>query len=114
MADLIDRQAAINVVRDVMLDFIEYEDEIEVPMADTDKQLFSIKKAISKKIKALPSAQPERKTGKWYFDKNTFLVRCSVCGVGRWKGYCPTVDEAFGWMKFCPNCGAEMMEENNG
>ena len=47
MSDLIDRQAAIDVVRDVMLDFIEYEDEIEVPMADTDKQLFSIKKALN-------------------------------------------------------------------
>ena len=55
MDDTISRQAAIDVVRDVMLDFIEYEDEIEVPMADTDKQLFSIKKAISKRIKALPS-----------------------------------------------------------
>ena len=57
MADLIDRQATIDVVREVMLDFIEYEDEIEVPMGETDKQLLSIKKAISKRIKALPSAQ---------------------------------------------------------
>lgn len=71
--------------------------------------------------KGLLSAQPERKKGWWIPGKEIgreFLAgnvlhveylnyRCSVCGV--------TVGERETIMyHYCPNCGAEMKEEENG
>ena len=56
-------------------------------------------------LKALPSAEPERKTGKWipwkaYYDKDhkswTDELKCSECGY-QWG------DEEY---NFCPNCGS--------
>lgn len=47
-------------------------------------------------FKFLPSAQPERKRGKWY-DVGSLSCRCSECGCKSPKEYL-----------FCPNCGAEM------
>ena len=44
-------------------------------------------------IKALPSAQPERKTGRWIDDN------CSECGQYVFHGDA---------RNFCPNCGAKM------
>jgi len=59
----------------------------------------------------LPSAQPERKTGKWievddYY--NCISGRCSVCG---WESHLYE-DDVVG-MNFCPNCGADMRGEQN-
>ena len=61
-------------------------------------------------IEQLPSAEPERKTGKWrLLDENNDkagyrTLSCSVCGntfncVPKWK------------YRFCPNCGAKMEDE---
>jgi len=47
-------------------------------------------------LKALPSAQPERKKGRWY-DAGSLSCRCSECGCKSPKEY-----------SFCPNCGADM------
>ena len=54
-------------------------------------------------VKQAPSAEPERKTGKWKPDEsgNVYWI-CSACGIA---------SEAFGadiLYHFCPNCGAEM------
>lgn len=50
------------------------------------------------------SVKPERKTGKWIWDKRTGTYHCSECGhdplhedVGELEEY-----------KYCMNCGAEM------
>ena len=56
-------------------------------------------------VSELPSAQPERKTGKWcksYADHEAFGVRpffryCSCCNEITVHPY-----------KYCPNCGARM------
>lgn len=56
------------------------------------------------KILDIPSAEPERKTGKWVGDC------CSCCGVSKYN-YIKMVDDEcgpFGTWNFCPNCGAEM------
>ena len=58
-------------------------------------------------IKRLPSAQPERKRGKWeiyvisMFDGEG--CRCSECGL-----------EGVPYWDFCPNCGADMRGEQDG
>jgi len=64
-------------------------------------------------LKALPSAQPEQKTGKWIpirramFSKTVVQVKCSECGnlldlIG--------VNCGRGDANYCPNCGARMEE----
>lgn len=55
-------------------------------------------------------AVPVRK-GYWFFSSTDFLTHCSACGTGKWKGYCPTPEEATEWMPICPQCGADMRGE---
>lgn len=47
-------------------------------------------------LEAQPTAQPERKTGKWVNEK------CSECGQYVYHGDA---------RNYCPNCGAKMEEE---
>ena len=61
------------------------------------------------KVEALPSAQPERKRGKWKpFDRawGRSIYHCTACGEAE---DCPTEMGKVIW-RFCPNCGAEMEE----
>lgn len=69
-------------------------------------------------IKNLPSAQPERKKGKWiekhhaYSDEENCIeewqsAKCSVCGLYHTTPYM----YYFSDYKFCPNCGADMRGE---
>ena len=102
MQDLISRQAAIDAIRKIY-------DSVGI---------LGEKWAVDKcqmAIKDLPSAQPERKTGKWIERKHGYWsfvndkgerdgwipsYECSECRSGGWRN--PEV------MNFCPNCGARM------
>ena len=55
-------------------------------------------------IKSLPSAEPERKKGRW-IDTDNYYQRwkCSECG-------CHTRDAE---PNYCPNCGAKMEMRND-
>ena len=59
----------------------------------------------------VPSAQPERKTGKWIEIPDTTFAstfRCSVCGKS------PLVEcGEYALTNFCPNCGADMRGEEH-
>lgn len=63
-------------------------------------------------IRDLPSAQPERKKGKWIAEKiiysidypTLYICHCSECGWGI------SAAESTGWAKFCPSCGSKMEE----
>ena len=64
-------------------------------------------KFITEYIEALPSAQPERKKGKWIkTDKHDIYYqpgyKCSACGV---------LTTCHGG--YCPNCGADMRGEDH-
>lgn len=64
MADLIDRQASIDVIHEVMQSFFCGAEDNDV-ISDTEKMMLTINKVIcEKKIKALPSAdvQPHQLT----------------------------------------------------
>jgi hypothetical protein len=103
-SDLISRQAAIDAIFSEPL----YESGMKKRDADT------VVPAIYEKIKSLPSAQTERKKGKWIFyeteNERYDDIKCPFCK----KTY--TVDpyriDDIGFtaedFKFCPNCGAEM------
>lgn len=57
-------------------------------------------------IKDAPTIEPERKKGKWIEEPNCYY-RCSRC-----SSHYPSI---LGYMdyKYCPNCGADMREEQN-
>lgn len=59
---------------------------------------------VASNIHALPSVQPERKTGKWMREDGEHVepdAICSACGFDwMWSDR--------GYFKFCPNCGARM------
>lgn len=51
-------------------------------------------------VRDIPSAEPERKTGKWIHEGwEASYLRCSACG---YRDYTEEHN------KFCPNCGADM------
>lgn len=95
MSDLIDRQAAINAISC----------DITITGRQNAELVAATIGAFADRIKALPSAQPERKTGKWidegfYADGHgAHAFRCSECG-----GHIIEYDAD----PFCKWCGADM------
>ena len=93
MTDLIDRQAAIDITLE---GFCRH------------KYVNDALLTARNKIKALPSAQPEQRKGKWIHPYHYGLAlpehECSVCH--EWE-YADTES------KFCPNCGADMRSEKD-
>ena len=65
-------------------------------------------------LKALPSAQPERKAGRWIKEhiditdkehpKSFRFHRCSACG----HVAAPALFVGEKWLSYCPHCGAYM------
>ena len=96
--DLISRQAAI----DVILPYCPDDDGTCSKSGDDLRNLLD-------DIENLPSAQTERKEGKWIDNKG--LYQCSVCkhiwSELWWVESCP-IDRMNKIMHYCPNCGAEM------
>jgi len=85
MADLIDRQAAY----DTLTDYYHHR---------TATQHEALRDALSR----VPSAQPERKTGRWK-GEGMGDYRCSWCG-----------EVSSQQTNFCPNCGADMRGKSDG
>lgn len=97
MDDTISRQAAI----DAFAPYAEYESNLT--NADWVRRINTV-------LSALPSAQPERKTGKWQETDDgwdgVFYV-CSECGCS-WTLIDGTPSD--NGMNFCPHCGCQMRE----
>ena len=113
MSDLIDRQAAIDAMWKALY---EYEDKTEKQfqesedldvsdwiehrcfvqnMSDIDRQT----------ILKLPSAEPERKKGKWIITskfEDCYYAKCNQCNITQVFYFNKPLT------KFCPNCGANM------
>lgn len=97
MADLIDRQAAI----DALMEILDRPNHAEFLYTDE----------ICKALSAMPSAQPERKTGKWEAVEGwdgDVLYRCSECGT-EFVLIEGTPEEND--YHYCPHCGARMEEK---
>ena len=93
MDDLISRQQAIDEITEY-----GFGNTIYMSVAE-----------LKRRIEQLPSAQPERKTGRWIPD-NTDYYRtkfiCSACGESE---EVPTTGFGYGTMwDYCPMCGAKM------
>lgn len=116
MDDTISRQAAIDAIYETFC--YAYCDNCEKEMnedlcGDCHRKYqnwAASKKIISKTMNSLPSAQPERKKGKWIRHdeiKNVYggiCIECSECGEKYVVQYMK--DE-----KFCRNCGTDMRSD---
>lgn len=94
MSDLISKEQAIKAMQESEFGFT-YEVDVAIEA-----------------VKALPSAEPERKNGKWVYKPNEYddsTYECSQCGEP-WTLIDGTPEENN--MKFCPSCGADMRGEN--
>ena len=107
MDDLISRQAAI----DAMLRLQAEDDEAygcHIPEGFDGERAKEV-------LEQLPSAEPERKKGKWIEKKVSEetcieewqVAKCSVCGKYHTTPYLYYFDE----YNFCPCCGADMRGE---
>lgn len=96
MSDLISRQAVVKFFND----WISCLDE------NCHHQSVADMIIIKNDFKNLPSAQPERKKGRWVYN-SPVTMKCNQCGL---------VIKDWDWhrFKFCPNCGADMRGEQDG
>ena len=96
MNDLISRQDALNQIMKKRW-ALQMMDDTHT----ADKIMDGLRRA-EIVINELPSAQPERKKGKWMGKPiaGYSTVRCSVCG--------DAFLENSGKWNFCPNCGADI------
>ena len=101
--DSIYRQAAINALDNYCNEECEIRDYNWCP----DCQYENFKKVLM----ALPTAQPERKKGKWMFSSKDLKCVCTVCWYGIYGRPYPNKDFIPPY-NFCPNCGADMRDED--
>ena len=70
-------------------------------------------------LRKVPSAQPQRKTGKW-IERNPQnspdcrLIECSECGNAYIVGYDIDYDDWIDGRNFCMKCGADLRGGGNG
>lgn len=113
MDDLISRQAAIDVVHHTIYEFFDVvEDDDESPLTYKDTKLLELNKSICTRVKDLPSAQPERKKGKWVLIGSRLESRPYACSECNYAFQVDTVMGKTAW-NYCPNCGAEMEGEED-
>ena len=98
-SDLISREKAFDVLSEY------YHHRLE-------SQHFALKEALSR----VPSAEPERKHGRWLPDNTCVYETRFICSSCNESMVIPTI----GFTKykpiwdFCPNCGADMRGEQDG
>lgn len=90
-------------------DILQYLDEYLHPIVSPEH--WSVYSELHDMVSMLPSAQPERKKGKWmkhysHEDGERDGVECSECRTHFYSGG--------QLMNFCPNCGADMRGEQDG
>lgn len=96
MSDLISRQAAIDKLDEYLEEYAGVDGE------GLHSEKWCAMAEAKMVIKELPSAQSERKKGKWVADRY-----CSCCEWDK-KDF----DFYSGWVEnYCPNCGADMRGE---
>ena len=109
MNDLISRQAAIDALG-------------EKPLVWDDFSDFDLGKAAQwsddvDAIKALPTAQPQRKKGRWIYREHDIAMcdgyRCDKCGFFVPWDYKFTFIDFINDYHFCPNCGSDMRGEDD-
>ena len=108
MDDLISRQAAIDAFDGVKVD---EENCTEYDIGYNDGIDFAVSR-----LSVLPSAQPERKWGRWNItDAYPHNVYCSECHTRFAQTHWAVWEDGSLPRNYCPNCGAEMeVEDGSG
>ena len=89
-----------SISRHAVIDLVE---ELETQRLKGDIDLLYA--PMIKGVRALPSAQPVRKTGQWIKRKKGAIgYNCSCCGKSDISNH----------FDYCPNCGADMRGEQDG
>lgn len=95
MSNLIRREDALDAITNI--------DTTIIPFPKAREYVEIGFEFVINRLKKLPSAEPERKKGKWIEDETGYgFWICSACGFA---------SEAFGaniLYPFCPNCGAKL------
>ena len=110
MSDLISREEAIDSLTEIIMN-----------LKNVYGDMGSAVNGARECIKSLPTAEPERKKGVWIDEKlNSYTSRtyCSKCGSS--APFIYKSDDYYGnhahgetvKTKFCPNCGADMMDKD--
>ena len=123
MSDLISRQAAIDT------EGLDEEIRCEIcrnPMHTSrgcdgnctyDEKLYEkIMQILDRRIKQLPSAQPQRMRGKWTYGEDEYGIdgyHCDKCGFFVPWDYTHKFINFIKDYHFCPNCGADMRGEQD-
>ena len=102
MSDLISRQAILKHIEKIRQG-LQMMDDTPIMNAIIMNGMNLCEKAVRNQ----PSAQPERKKGKWIYKKDLKQFFCDQCGEPSL-----TDDDRYiygmDFSNFCPNCGAEM------
>ena len=119
MADLIDRQEAIRIVRELKTVHFDGMETYETGRNDAIEVIAGVL------LKEMPSVEPDRKRGKWKFNPNGMdwgiaAWTCSECGSKNdmIPAYVETrngpvrLDNPFRFAgsRYCPCCGARMVD----
>ena len=84
---------------------LDYLDEVLHPLVSPEH--WNVYSELHDMIAELPSAQPERKKGRWNCSDDMYeSAVCSVCG---WDTTEPW-NHIRHWFNYCPKCGAKMEE----
>ena len=103
VGDIISRQAAIDAL-DKRFD--------SIPMEQTTEILL-----LRKDLRNLPSAQPQRMSGKWTYGEDEYGIdgyHCDKCGFFVPWDYTHKFIDFIKDYHFCPHCGADMRGEQDG
>lgn len=100
MSDLINRDSAIEALRYAQHRFTVADEAGGMGTVKWSEDVIYFDAAVNA-LSFLPSAEPERKKGRWTV--TSLFIKCSECG------------EAFMLMpqNYCPNCGADMRGEED-
>lgn len=109
MGDLIDRDDAIKAVKMGAL-------SAATLYGRTDEGSTALYETV-RAIKAIPSAQPERKKGRWIYGEHDIAMcdgyRCDKCGFFVPWDYKFKFIDFINDYHFCPNCGSDMRGEDD-
>ena len=118
MDDLISRKAAIDALRYAQHRFTVADEAGGMGTVKWSEDVIYFA-AAERVLTELPSAQPERKQGKW-IERNPQnsdtcrLIECDQCGFSHIVGFNVPYEHWIENRNFCERCGADMRGEQNG